>query len=63
MLGGQAKWKMTNVRQLELPQWRKLAERPKGRCLVPLTEFCKFTPDKRDLGMASHRSKARCGSR
>jgi putative SOS response-associated peptidase YedK len=41
---------MTNVRQLGLPQWRKLAERPENRCLVPLTEFCEFTPDKHDLG-------------
>jgi putative SOS response-associated peptidase YedK len=50
VLGGQAKWKMTNVRQLGLPQWRKLAERPENRCLVPLTEFCEFTPEKHDLG-------------
>ena len=50
VLGGQAKWKMTNVRQLGLPQWRKLAEKPENRCLVPLTEFCEFTPEKHDLG-------------
>lgn len=50
VLGGQAKWKMTNVRQLGLPQWRKLAERPENRCLIPLTEFCEFTPEKHDLG-------------
>lgn len=50
VLGGQAKWKMTNVRQLGLPQWRKLAERPENRCLVPLTDFCEFTPEKHDLG-------------
>lgn len=50
VLGGQAKWKMTNVRQLGLPQWRRLAERPENRCLVPLTEFCEFTPEKHDLG-------------
>lgn len=50
VLGGQAKWKMTNVRQLGLPQWRKLAERPENRCIIPLTEFCEFTPEKQDLG-------------
>jgi putative SOS response-associated peptidase YedK len=27
---------MTNVRNLALPQWRRLAERPENRCLVPL---------------------------
>lgn len=50
VLGGQAAWKMTNVRNLTLPQWRRLAEKPENRCLVPLTEFCEFTPDKHDLG-------------
>ena len=50
VLGGRAPWPMTNVRNLHLPQWRKLAERPEKRCLVPLTEFCEWTPDKHDLG-------------
>lgn len=50
VLGGGAKWPMTNVRQLHLPQWRKLAEKPENRCIVPLTEFAEFTPDKHDLG-------------
>lgn len=50
VLGGQAKWSMTNVRQLALPQWRRLAERPENRCLVPLTEFCEWTPEPVDLG-------------
>lgn len=49
VLGGQASWPMTNVRKLGLPQWRKLAEKPENRCVVPLTEFCEFTPDKHDL--------------
>jgi putative SOS response-associated peptidase YedK len=49
VLGGQAAWPMTNVRNLKLPQWRKLAERPENRCLVPLTEFAEFTPEKHDL--------------
>jgi putative SOS response-associated peptidase YedK len=49
VLGGQAKWPMTNVRQLGLPQWRRLAEKPENRCIVPLTEFCEFTPEKHDL--------------
>jgi putative SOS response-associated peptidase YedK len=50
VLDGQAPWPMTNVRNLKLPQWRKLAEDPAQRCLVPLTEFCEFTPDKHELG-------------
>ena len=50
VLGGQAAWPMTNVRNLALPQWRRLAERPENRCLVPLTEFCEWTPEKHDLG-------------
>lgn len=50
VLGGQAAWPMTNVRNLTLPQWRTLAEKPENRCLVPLTEFCEWTPDKHDLG-------------
>lgn len=49
VLGGAAKWPMTNVRNLNLPQWRKLAEKPENRCVVPLTEFAEFTPDKHDL--------------
>ena len=50
VLGGQAAWPMTNVRNLALPQWQRLAEKPENRCLVPLTEFCEWTPDKHDLG-------------
>jgi putative SOS response-associated peptidase YedK len=57
VLGGQAKrpmkaggpprpLAMTNVRNLGLPQWRWLAERPHNRCIVPLTEFCEWTPTK-----------------
>jgi putative SOS response-associated peptidase YedK len=49
VLGGKAAWPMTNVRQLSLPQWRRLAEKPENRCIVPLTEFCEFTPGKHDL--------------
>jgi len=50
VLGGKAPWPMTNVRQLHLPQWRRLAERPENRCLVPLSEFCEWTPDVHDVG-------------
>jgi putative SOS response-associated peptidase YedK len=50
VLGGGAKWHMTNVRQLYLPQWRRLAEKPENRCVVPLTEFAEFTPERHDLG-------------
>ncbi|MFC0686452.1 SOS response-associated peptidase family protein [Novosphingobium clariflavum] len=49
VLGGKAPWPMTNVRKLALPQWRVLAEKPGNRCIIPLTEFCEFTPDKHDL--------------
>ena len=44
VLGGGAKFPMTNVRQLQLPQWRLLASAPENRCLVPLTAFCEWTP-------------------
>lgn len=50
VLGGGAKFPMTNVRQLGLPQWRKLASDPRNRCIIPLTEFAEFTPDRHDLG-------------
>lgn len=46
VLAGAAKWPMTNVRNLALPQWKRLAERPENRCLIPLTEFCEWTPEK-----------------
>ncbi len=47
---GQAPWPMTNVRNLKLPQWKALAERPENRCLIPLTEFAEWTPDKHQVG-------------
>ncbi|WP_010218972.1 SOS response-associated peptidase family protein [Sphingomonas sp. PAMC 26621] len=50
VLGGGAAWPMTNVRNLALPQWRALAARPENRCLVPLSEFCEWTPETHDLG-------------
>ena len=50
VLGGGAKWPMTNVRNLALPQWRRLAEKPENRCLVPLTEFCEWTPELHQVG-------------
>ena len=50
VLGGGAAWPMTNVRNLGLPQWRRLADKPENRCLVPLTEFCEWTPEPHDLG-------------
>ena len=49
VLGGGAAWPMTNVRNLGLKQWQRLAENPGNRCLVPLTEFCEWTPEKHDL--------------
>jgi putative SOS response-associated peptidase YedK len=50
VLGGAAAWPMTNVRNLGMSQWRTLAARPQNRCLVPLSEFCEWTPDAHDLG-------------
>ena len=50
VLGGGAPWPMTNVRNLGLPQWRRLAEKPENRCLIPLSEFCEWTPEAHDLG-------------
>lgn len=49
VLGGAGKFPMTNVRQLGLPQWRRLAAEPHNRCLVPLTEFCEWAPKPTDL--------------
>jgi putative SOS response-associated peptidase YedK len=40
----------TNVRNLALAQWRVLAAKPEQRCLVPLTEFCEWTPDTHQVG-------------
>lgn len=50
VLGGQAAWPMRNVRNLGLPQWHRLSENPANRCLVPLTDFCEWTPAKHALG-------------
>lgn len=50
VLGGAAAWPMTNVRNLGLSQWRALAANPANRCLVPLSEFCEWTPEPHDLG-------------
>ncbi|WP_380786825.1 SOS response-associated peptidase family protein [Sphingomonas sp. R86521] len=47
---GAAPWPMTNVRNLGLPQWRALAANPARRCLIPLTEFCEWTPKPIDQG-------------
>ena len=46
VLAGMANFPMTNVRNLALPQWRRLAAWPENRCLIPLTEFCEWTPEK-----------------
>jgi len=50
VLGGQAPWPMTNVRNLNLPQWKRLAAEPGNRCLIPLTSFCEWTPEKHQVG-------------
>jgi putative SOS response-associated peptidase YedK len=61
VLGGIGPWPMTNVRNLALPQWKRLAEHPEQRCLVPLTEFAEWTPGKHQVGEGKP-IKARCGS-
>ena len=50
VLGGAAAWPLTNVRNLGLSQWRALAAKPENRCLIPLSEFCEWTPNPHDLG-------------
>jgi len=50
VLSGAADWPMTNVRNLKLPQWKRLAENPANRCLVPVAEFAEWTQQKTDLG-------------
>ena len=40
----------TNVRNLGLASWQRLAADPAQRCLIPLTEFCEWTPDKHEVG-------------
>lgn len=35
--GGETCWPTTRILSLSLPWWRKLAEQPEGRCLIPLT--------------------------
>ena len=62
VLGGQANWPMTNVRNLALLQWRSLAGNPENRCLIPLTEFCEWTPEVYDVG-GGKPLKGECGSR
>lgn len=47
---GLAPWPMTNVRNLGLAQWRALAAKPENRCMIPLTEFCEWTPKPVDQG-------------
>ena len=48
LLGKGAAYPITNVRDLK--RWRPRLERPEGRCLIPLTEFCEWTPDRHQVG-------------
>jgi putative SOS response-associated peptidase YedK len=48
VLGGQASWPMTNVRDLGT-RWKSLAAKPAQRCLIPLTEFCEWEQEATDL--------------
>ncbi|WP_156843857.1 hypothetical protein [Sphingomonas sp.] len=38
--GGEACWPTTQILSLSLPWWRRLAERPAQRCLIPVTAAC-----------------------
>lgn len=38
--GGEACWPTTQILNLSLPWWRRLAERPAQRCLIPVTAAC-----------------------
>ena len=49
VLGGIGPWPMTNVRSVGRLQWKRLAEHLEQRCLVPLTEFAEWTPDKHQV--------------
>lgn len=48
LLGEGAAYPITNVRDLK--RWRSRLERPEGRCLIPLTEFAEWTPDRHEVG-------------
>lgn len=48
LLGEGAAYPITNVRDLK--RWRPRLEKPEGRCLIPLTEFCEWTPDRHQVG-------------
>ncbi|MFS0738195.1 SOS response-associated peptidase family protein [Sphingomonas sp. 1P06PA] len=48
LLGKGAAYPITNVRDLK--RWRPRLEKPEGRCLIPLTEFCEWTPEAHDVG-------------
>ena len=48
LLGKGAAYPITNVR--DLARWRPRLERPEGRCLIPLTEFCEWTPTVHQVG-------------
>lgn len=54
---GQAAWPMTNVRNLKLSYWKRLAKKPENRLIGPLPEFAGFTPEEYDLGDGKPRSK------
>jgi putative SOS response-associated peptidase YedK len=58
VLGGQGPWPITNVRALGLKQWRALAAKTENRCLIPLTEFCEWEQEARDLGDGKRPIKA-----
>lgn len=55
VLGGAAAWPMTNVRSLGLRQWQALAAMPANRCLIPLSQFCDWTPEAHDSVVARSR--------
>lgn len=63
--GGEACWPTTQIFSLSLPWWRRLAERPAQRCLIPLTA-CTAAPAPRqehEAGAGSWRGRGGRGAR
>lgn len=48
LLGRGAAYPITNVRDFK--RWRPRLEKPERRRLIPLTEFCEWTPETHDVG-------------
>lgn len=54
--GGQACWPTTQILSVSLPWWRRLAERPAQRCLIPLTACTALLPNRAGMAAGAGRS-------